>query len=212
MAKGYFFSFEGIDGSGKSLMQQLVGKRLKEKGYSVLLTKEPGGSDLGRQIRNWLLDQSSAQLSAKEELLLFSADRARHVDLVIKPALLAGKVVLCDRYIDSTVAYQGGGRGLDKDFIERINDFATGGLKPELTFYLDLPLEVARKRQKARLDKIEQQNGDFFQAIIDSYRLLAQQYPQRIIKIDATSNITTVAEKICCQIEDYLAEAGKNHE
>ncbi len=212
MAKGHFFSFEGIDGSGKSLMQQLVGKRLKETGYSVLLTKEPGGSDLGKQIRKWLLDQSSAALSAKEELLLFSADRVRHVDLVIKPALAAGKIVLCDRYIDSTVAYQGGGRGLDKDFIERINDFATGGLKPELTFYLDLPLEIARRRQKTQLDKIEQQNGNFFQTIIDSYRQLALQYPQRIIRIDATSNITAVAEKICLHIEDYLAKAGCSHE
>ncbi len=212
MAKGHFFSFEGIDGSGKSLMQQLSGKWLKETGYSVLLTKEPGGSDFGRQIRNWLLDKSSAALSAKEELLLFSADRARHVDLVIKPALAAGKIVLCDRYIDSTVAYQGGGRGLDRDFIESINAFATGGLVPELTFYLDLPLEQARKRQKANLDKIEQQNGAFFHSIIDSYRQLAQQYPQRIIKIDANSNIADVAEKICRHIEAYLAKAGNGHE
>ena len=141
-----FISFEGIEGSGKSTALTLLAQELERRGYDVLRTREPGGCGLGRALRPILLDARTRSLNMRAELYLFLADRAQHVAEVIRPALEAGQIVLCDRYTDSTLAYQGYGRGLDPEKLRRINEMATGGLVPDLTLLMDLPVGLGLER------------------------------------------------------------------
>ena len=148
---GYFITFEGIEGCGKTTQIRKIGEELKKRRIPFILTEEPGGSGLGKKIRNVLLNRSSVDISAEAELLLFMADRVQHVREVILPALAEDKIVLCDRFSDATVAYQGFGRGLDPDTIERLNRFACGPLNPDLTFLLDIPVEAGLARAMDRI-------------------------------------------------------------
>ena len=186
---GLFITFEGVDGSGKSLMLKLAAQKLRACGYDVLCTMEPGGSPLGRQLRQIILDSPYGTVDPRGELLLYAADRALHVSKVIQPALAAGRIVLCDRYIDSSYAYQGGGRSIETEDIRRLNDFAAYGLLPDVTFLLDLPAAEALSRLHGPKDRIEQEDLSFFENIAAAYRRLAESEKERFHVIDATRSI-----------------------
>ena len=203
--KGLFVTFEGIDGSGKSLMLKMAAEKLRECGYDVLCTMEPGGSQLGRKLRQIILDSPYGSVDPRGELLLYAADRALHVSKVILPALDAGQTVLCDRYIDSSYAYQGGGRSIEIEDIRRLNDFATYGLMPDATFLLDLPATDALARLHGPKDRIEQEDISFFESIASAYRKLSESDNERFHVIDATRGI----DEESAQINEILLQMLK---
>ncbi|MDO4582052.1 MAG: dTMP kinase [Bacillota bacterium] len=203
MGKGVFITFEGIDGCGKSLMLKRTAAALRERGLEPLLTREPGGSELGRRFRRLILDSPFDSVDERTETLLFAADRACHVRQVITPALEAGSIVLCDRYIDSTLAYQGYGRGLDIDFLRRLNDFAGCGLRPDLTLLLDVDPAIAAARRGAKADRMEQEQAEFFARVRAGYLALAGQCP-RIAVIDASAAPERVAEQVWDKVRELL--------
>ncbi len=196
-----FITFEGIDGSGKTTMLTRLAAHLAAQNYDFISTLEPGGSALGQNLRQILLNDSHLKPSCQAEALLFAADRAVHIEQKIKPALAKGQIVLCDRFIDSTIAYQGGGRGLDMAFLEQLNNFATANLKPDISFYFDLPLNIARQRQNAVLDKMEQEAAAFFERVIATYKQLALADPKRIKTIDATQGLDQVFAAVLSHLE-----------
>ena len=193
---GLFVTFEGVDGSGKSLMLKLAAQKLRSLGYDVLCTMEPGGSPLGQKLRSIILDSPYGSVDPRSEALLYAADRALHVANVIKPALAEGRVVLCDRYEDSSYAYQGGGRNVELEDIRRLNDFATYSVRPDATFLLDLPAETALGRLHGPKDRIEQEDISFFEDIAAAYRRLAAAEPNRFYVIDATCSIKEESDRI----------------
>ena len=178
MQKGILITFEGIEGSGKSTHMRLAGEFLLQKGYRLLCTHEPGGSPLGEGIRRLLL-QRGMTLSPLAELFLFCADRAQHLNEVILPALEEEKVILCDRFTDSTTAYQGYGRGIDLGVIEEANMWATGGLRPHLTILLDCDPEVGLSRVGER-DRLEDEDLDFHRRVREGYLEIARGEPERV--------------------------------
>ncbi len=182
-----FISFEGIDGSGKTTQTAWLARALADAGHCVVETREPGGTPLGRQLREILL--ADAPRTPEAETLLFAADRAQHVAEVIRPALARGDIVVCDRFADSTRAYQGGGRQLSADFIETSIRLATGGLEPGLTFLLDLPVAAAGARLRAAPgragDRFEMERPAFYERVRATFLALARAHPARIYKLDA---------------------------
>lgn len=183
-----FITFEGPDGSGKSSQISQLAVFLRQQGYAVLETREPGGTSIGNQVRSCLHDVTNTEMSAETELLLYSASRAQLVTEVIRPALEAGKIVLCDRYADSTLAYQGYGRGLDLKDLANITRFATGGLKPDLTLLLDLEVEhgLARRIQGGQeMNRIDLEGIAFHQRIREGFHKLVASEPNRWIVLDA---------------------------
>jgi dTMP kinase len=179
--KGKFITFEGIDGSGKTTQSELTLNYLERLGLDVTWTREPGGTELGRELREILLVRKGT-LSDMAELLIFAADRTQHTSDVIRPALESGEIVLCDRYIDSTLAYQGYGRGLHIKEILVINEMATLGLKPDLTLVYDIPYEVTnRVRNK---DRIESSGDEFFKRTRNGFLIIAKEEPERVKVID----------------------------
>ncbi len=209
-----FITFEGVEGAGKSTACRAVAAALEARGRQVLLTREPGGCDLGRDLRRLLLS-SSSDIDPVAELCLFLADRAQHVAKVMRPALAAGKVVVCDRYTDSTMAYQGWGRGLDRRQLALLNGVASGGLVPDLTLVLDLPVEeglrrVARRAAEERgvVDegRFDDETVGFHSAVRDGFHALAAQDPRRVRLIDATADQEAVLAACMAEI-DSLAEA-----
>jgi dTMP kinase len=192
---GIFLTFEGGEGAGKSTQIQLLAQGLQAAGYEVLLTRQPGGTGYGKRIRDLILAPAEEEvLSPRAELFLYLADRAHHVDYLVRPALQAGKVVICDRYTDSTLAYQGYGRGLDLEQLNLLNNAATGGLIPQLTFWLDLDPEVGRQRIVGRgvLDRLESEALHFHQAVQAGYAHLADQSPHRWLKVDALQSVSDI--------------------
>ncbi len=183
-----FISFEGIDGCGKSTQLKLVADYLTNLGKKVMAIREPGGNRFSESIRELLLDKSH-NLSPVTELLLFESARSHLVETVIRPAIKDGYIVLSDRFFDSTTAYQGFGRELDMDDVIHCNSIATRGLKPDVTFYLDVPLEVAAQRAgSGEKDRIELSGNSFFERVRIGFQELAKMEPQRIIQIDATNS------------------------
>lgn len=184
-----FITFEGPDGSGKTTQFQRTVAALRAAGYDLVATREPGGTAIGDQIRAVLLDRpENVRMAHETEALLFSASRAQHVAEVIRPALAAGKLVLCDRFYDSTLAYQGYGYGLDLEALRRITAFATGGLKPDLTLYLDCPPEVGLRRRaagQAEWNRLDARPLDFHQRVYEGFRALIEAEPERWVVIDA---------------------------
>lgn len=187
-----FITIEGPDGSGKSTQIQLLEEALVRAGYSVTRTREPGGTPIGEQIRNVLHDLGNAAMLPATEILLYSAARAQHVGELIRPALEAGRIVLSDRFAESTLAYQGYGRGLDLKALRRITEFATGGLRPDLVIYLDLDVEVglARKHRdwaagRGEWNRMDEQELAFHRRVREGYLLMARQEPQRWLLVDA---------------------------
>ena len=206
MRQGLFISIEGPDGSGKSTQIELLREYLNQKGYSIVITREPGGTPIGESVRSILLNQDFREMDSTTELLLYAAARAQLVNEVIRPALEAGNAVICDRFIESSVVYQGIGRGLGIDRVYALNDFALEGLRPQLTFLLDLDAEegLRRKKNQAVFDRMEAEGLAFHQKIAKGYRLLADRDPERIIKISATLPIEKIHAMIVEEIESKL--------
>jgi dTMP kinase len=199
-------AFEGVEGAGKSTQLDLLRRELERRGREVVVTREPGGTPVGERVRAVLLDPV-ADLCPRTEALLFAAARAQLVEQVIRPALHRGAVVLCDRYLDSSLAYQGGGRGLGRGPVEEVNRFATGGLLPDLVVLLDLdPAEGLRRRQGDR-DRIEAQDLGFHRRVRDAFRELAAGEPKRFAVVDAAGPVGEVAGRVHAAALEHLGES-----
>ena len=186
--RGLFITFEGIDGSGKTRQLELLTADLKKADLKYLLLREPGGTSISEQIRKILLDRKNTEMSAETELLLFAAARAQLVKQIVEPALAAKTIVISDRFFDSTTAYQGYGRNMNVDFIQNMNDFATQGLQPDLTFYFDISVEAALNRLQNRTektDRIDLESQIFMEKTRAGYLQIAERNPDRVILIDA---------------------------
>lgn len=203
--RGIFLVFEGGEGSGKSTQMERLSHFLKSMGHSACITREPGGTGIGDDIRRILLDTSSVAMSPKTEALLYAADRAQHVEQVIKPALERGEIVISDRYLYSSLAYQGVGRGLGIDEILDLNRWATGGLLPDLVFWLDFDPELGLERSTS-VDRIESEDLSFHQSVRDAYRLLSERYPKRFVVIDAGADEASIEADIRKRVERVLSE------
>lgn len=211
--EGLFITFEGVDGCGKSTQLKFLGEYLTQQGYDLLFTREPGGCDIAEKIRDLLLDVENAEMDSKTEALLYAASRAQHVAQVIRPALEAGKIVLCDRFIDSSIAYQGVGRGLGIDAVMDINRFAMAGVMPDKTFFLDFPPDLAFERMsKKRVhDRLELEKMHFHQKLYNGFVRLGELFPERIIRVDASGTKYETAEKIKNSMMEILAaREGRN--
>jgi dTMP kinase len=196
---GKLIVFEGVEGCGKTTQMHLCSQWLESLNISVVLTREPGGTELGKDLRRLLLSKSANKLVSEiTELLLYAADRAQHIEEELKPNLATGKFILCDRYTDSTIAYQGYGRGLDMSLINNLNQIATGGLKSDITIWLDVDVEVglSRKRGQTKLDRIEQETMDFHRRVQQGYTELAVSNPSQIVRIDGNYSQDIVQKNI----------------
>ncbi len=203
---GLFITLEGPEGAGKSTNREFLAERLTRAGCEVVLTREPGGTPLAERIRELLLEPSAEPMGADTELLLVFAARAQHLARVIRPALAAGKVVLCDRFTDATYAYQGGGRGLSLERIALLEEFVQGGLRPDLTLVFDLPVEVglARAAARGRLDRFEQEGRQFFEAVRQAYLARAAQSPARYRLLDAAQPLAAVQTQLDALLPELL--------
>lgn len=202
-----FISFEGIDGCGKTTQIELLRAHLESAGHTVRTTREPGGTALSEAVREYLL-HSPEPLADRTELLLFGAARAQHVAEIIRPALQRGEVVLSDRFTASSLAYQGGGLGLNMEFIHRMNDFATGELQPDITFLLDVDPATGWKRrceQRGEEDRIEERGLEFQQKVRDAFLTVAQAEPQRVVVIDGSLPAKVVHNRIFKHLQDRIA-------
>jgi dTMP kinase len=199
--KGKFITFEGIDGSGKSTQMRLFVSELRMSGLNVISTYEPGGTPLGRRLREAFLETEEV-VSPLAELLLFAADRAQHVEFLIKPAIAEGKTVVSDRFADSTFVYQGAGRGFAQEKVESVIQLATNGLKPDLTFFFDLPVEKSIERKNARRADGERQNRmdketfDFYFRVRKAYLALAKRESDRFRIIDASGSVDEIHAQV----------------
>ncbi|MGQ9516213.1 MAG: dTMP kinase [Anaerolineae bacterium] len=204
-----FVTFEGPEGCGKTTQVRLLAERLRARGYDVLTTREPGGTRIGDQIRAILLDPAHTEMVPAAEILLFSAARAQIVHEVILPHLQRGGIVLCDRFADSTLAYQGYGHGLDLDVLRVITAFATAGLTPDVTFYLDIPVEEGLRRKaragRAEWNRMEQRELAYHQRVQDGYRRLIAAEPARWVVIDASKSIEEIHLQVVQEVERRLA-------
>ncbi|MBD2445684.1 dTMP kinase [Nostoc sp. FACHB-152] len=211
---GKLIVFEGVEGCGKTTQMQLCCEWLQSLGVDVIVTREPGGTQLGLELRRLLLEKSEDKPVAQiTELLLYAADRAQHIAQELKPNLAAGKYILCDRYTDSTVAYQGYGRGLDMSLIDQLNHIATGGLTSDLTIWLDVDVEVGLQRKRGSepsLDRIEQETIAFHRRVQQGYADLAAANPSRIVRIDGSLSKETVnhliQEILCLNIQELPSQ------
>lgn len=206
MKKGLFITLEGPDGSGKSTQIEEIKRFFEKRGETVLITREPGGTPIGEKIRALILDRANKEMEPMTEAMLYAAARAQHVAQVIRPALAEGIHVICDRFLDSSIAYQGYGRGLG-DCVTVINAYAVQDCMPDLTFLMKLNPEVARGRiRKENQDRIEMETSDFHSRVFDGYEELELQFPDRIVGIDASQEIEGIRVEILSQIERRLKE------
>ena len=195
MEKGLFITFEGIDGCGKTTQIKLLKEYFEINDKTVLLTREPGAKGLGVKLREILLNYDG-EVSPNCESFLFLADRAQHIDTIIKPAVERGEIVLCDRHTDSTVAYQGYGRGVDLDRINMLNDIATSGMKPDLTFVFDIDIETSMSRVGKEQDRMESAGIEFFKRVRQGYLEIAKAEPERVKLLDGTDTIENIHNQI----------------
>jgi dTMP kinase len=213
--KGKFITVEGGEGAGKSTQLAYVRQRIEAAGIALTVTREPGGTPLAEQIRTLLLDHRNGDMASDTELLLMFAARAQHLAELIRPALAKGEWVLCDRFTDSTYAYQGGGRGIETHRIAQLEDWVQGGFRPHVTLLLDVPVEVGMARAQARgeLDRFEREQQAFFHQVREAYLERARQEPERFKVIDASCSIEEVQGQIDAVldplIEAFVAGAGQ---
>ncbi|SET23750.1 thymidylate kinase [Natronincola peptidivorans] len=197
MTKGLFISIEGLDGAGKSTQINFMKRFLEDKGLEVLITREPGGTIIGEKIREIILDKQHQEMADTTEALLYAAARAQHVKEFILPALREGKVVLCDRFVDSSIAYQGGGRRLGQEEVKAINDFATQRLEPNLTMFFDISPETSLKRIDVKdIDRLEQEKIEFHRTVYNTYLDLAKKYPERMRIVKADKGIEEIKQEV----------------
>lgn len=206
---GIFITFEGVEGCGKSTQVEVLREYLEAKGVEVVCTREPGGTPIAEAIRRVLLDPAHGAMSPAAELLLYEAARAQHVTERIRPALAAGAVVICDRFADSTTAYQCAGRGLGRDVVAQLHGIATGGLRPDITFVIDLPaaLGLSRAAKTGMPDRIEREALAFHERVRAEFLRIASEEPDRIQIVDGTRDIHTVAAMIRGRVEALLEGA-----
>lgn len=210
--RGKFITFEGIDGSGKSTQLRMLANELRVRGFNVIPTCEPGGTPLGRRLREAFLETEET-VAPLAELLLFAADRAQHVNFLIKPALLENKIVLSDRYADATFAYQGAGRGFPPETVEQVIRLATGGLQPDLTLFFDLPIAKALSRTADRSDSGEPKNRmddeatDFYERVRNAYLEIAAREPERFKIVDADGSTSEVQMRVVQIVTEFLSGA-----
>lgn len=206
MGRGLFITFEGIDGCGKSTQLNMLKYYLENQGEKLMIVREPGGTDIGEKIREVLLSKKSMGMCSITELFLFEAARAQITEEKIKPALEEGTIVICDRFFDSTFAYQGYARGLGEDMVRSLNNIATAGLAPDITFFLDITVEEALKRRTSRgeaEDRMEAQGLKFQQDVRDGY-IAASEKESRIVRIDASRTPEEIFSDIKAKIEEKL--------
>jgi dTMP kinase len=209
LGRGKFITFEGIDGSGKTTQLRLLADELRLKGFDVLATLEPGGTPLGRRLRAAFLETEET-VAPLAELLLFAADRAQHVELLVKPALAEGKIVVSDRYADATIAYQGAGRGFPEKTVSRIVELATGGLQPDLTLFFDLPIEKAVLRAKSRTNdeavrnRMDSETTDFYRRVREAYLTIAEKEPKRFRIVEASRSVEEIRKSVMEIVTNFL--------
>ncbi|MDD5944356.1 MAG: dTMP kinase [Clostridia bacterium] len=206
--KGCFITVEGTDGSGKSTQIELLMKYLTDKGLDIVFSREPGGTEISEKIREIILDIDNKNMTGTTEALLYAAARSQHVEEKIIPALEAGKIVICDRFVDSSIAYQGAARNLGADVIMQMNSFALHGLMPDMTLFFDLSPEkgILRKKNERALDRLEAEKLDFHKRVYEGYRMLCKMYPDRIVPIDADRSVETVHKDVVEAIDRLLKE------
>ncbi len=206
MKKGIFITMEGPDGSGKSTQIDLLKKYLEETGYDVLITREPGGTTISEAIREIILNKDFTAMSPVTEMLLYASARAQLINEVVGPALEEGRAVISDRFVDSSLVYQGMARGLGVDTVYEVNKLAIGKYMPDVTFLLDLPAQVgiSRKKGQKELDRMELESIDFHEKVAEGYRELAKRFPERIRTIDATLPVESISSLIKDSISAIL--------
>jgi dTMP kinase len=208
--QGKFITFEGIDGSGKSTQLRMLAGTLRERGIDLITTCQPGGTPLGRRLREAFLE-TEENVAPMAELLLFAADRAQHVEFLIRPALSEGRVVISDRYADATFAYQGAGRGFDEGTVNEVIRLATGGLQPDLTIFFDISIETAVKRMSTRNETNERANrmdfetAEFYTRVRDAYLGIATREPERFKVVDADAALETVHAEVVERVSAVLS-------
>lgn len=203
---GIFITIEGNDGSGKTTQIEMLNSYLNSKNFDTIVTHEPGGTEIGEQIRNVILDKRNQNMCAVAETMLYAASRAQHIHQLIKPALDNNKIVLCDRFLDSNIVYQGIARGLGIKNVLDINSYALDGIEPDITIYLDIEPElgILRKKSQADLDRIESETILFHRHVREGYLELSNIYPDRIHKIDAIESKDEIHSKICNIVDKIL--------
>ena len=207
--KGLFITLEGVDGSGKSTQAVRLACKLEASGHEVVRLREPGGTSLSEKIRGLLLDPSNVEMCPECELMLYEAARAQLVKQLIEPACRRGAIVICDRFFDSTYAYQAGGRRIAEDIVEKANELGSCATVPDVTILLDLPVELSYRRATAdRADRMEAEGQQFQQRVRDSYLHLASLYPQRVHVVSASGKPDEVFSRICKTLSDMFSELG----
>jgi len=202
-----FITFEGPDGSGKTTQAKMLVEYLQAGGFPIIYTREPGGTDISEQIRQVILSTRNKSMQNETEVLLFSAARAQIVAELIRPALAEGKLVICDRYYDSTLAYQGFGLGLDLDALRAITKFATRGLVPDLTFYIDVPAEIGlARRHQGETNRLDQKDVEYHARVRNGYLELARAEPDRFVVIDGARSVEQVQAEIRARMMDKLVQ------
>lgn len=208
MANGIFITIEGPDGSGKTTIINMLAENLQKEGFEVMATREPGGIEIAEQIRQVILDRDNTAMDSRTEALLYAAARRQHLAEKVKPALEKGKIILCDRFVDSSLAYQGYARGLGIEEVYSINEFAIEDMMPKLTLYFDLApelgLERINKNKGREVNRLDLENLEFHQKVREGYMILADRFSDRIVKIDASRELEAVYKDAEARIKDEL--------
>ncbi len=204
---GCFFTMEGPDGSGKSTQIQLLRDYLSEKGYDIIVCREPGGTKISEAIRQVILNKEFTEMGNMTEMLLYAAARAQLMEEVIRPALNEDKIVICDRFVESSAVYQGIARGMGIDLVYEVNQYAIGDTLPDLTIMIDIDAEtgISRKKKQAELDRMEREAIDFHEKVVSGYREIADKYPERILRIDGNRSIDNIHAQITAAVDKIIS-------